>query len=161
VAAPEVTRPSGVGFVATAGRLVIDSGGSGTGGAIPRGGRTFSYGSGQGQISAGLALINTRRLRIYPLVGLSGSGGGTGDRALEPGDEESAPAESRGWGCAQATVGVGIDLLLSFWLFHVLIGLRAGTGYELFNLQVGSGDAVGTQSGPFFRVVIGGGLGRL
>jgi len=160
VSVPDEMRSTGGGFVATRGRLVIDSSGSGMGGAVPRGGRSLSFGSGQGQVSTGLALINTRRLRIYPLVGVSMSGGGTG---IEPADvpgEDAASAERRSWGCGQATVGIGMDVLLSFWFFHLLIGLRAGTGYQLFSMQFGGGDAVKTEAGPFFRVVVGGGLGR-
>lgn len=161
VPAPDEMRSTGGGFVATRGRLVLDSSGSGMGGAVPGAGRALSYGSGQGQVSAGLALVNTRRLRIYPLVGVSMAGGGTGVQPADvPGEDKPPSAERRSWGSGQATVGIGMDLLLSFWVFHLLIGLRAGMGYELFSMQIGGGDAVNTGAGPFFRVVIGGGLGR-
>ena len=155
VTAPGVARSSGSGFVATLGRLVIDSNGSGSSGEAAHGEGTLSYDGKQGHISAGVALINTRRLRIYPLVGLGGSGGRFGHRPAD-----IRPAELRGWGAGQATVGIGMDLLLSFWLFHLLIGLRAGVGTELFSMQFGDGDTVTADAGPFFRVVVGGGLGR-
>jgi len=140
----------GGGALITTGRLVIESSGSGSGSVRQTESGTSSLGMGQGAFDLGMILLQKRWLRVYPLVGVGGMGGGVAVR----GDGERAPG-STGWGSLLWRGGVGIDLTLRLWRVGVMVGLRLGYQSAAFHVQQGEGPDMAAPGGWFFRVVAG------
>jgi hypothetical protein len=144
-------RGSGGGALITTGRLVIDGNGygGGSGRQTPTGDTTC--GMGQLALDLGLILFRNRWLRIYPLLGVGGMGGGA---TCQP------PAGADGrcgtqWAALLLRAGVGLDLTLRLWRVGVFIGFRFGYQSASRHLQWGNGPEIGAPEGPFFRVVGG------
>ncbi len=144
-------RASGGGALITSGRLVMD--GSGYGGGSGRQTLAGDTACGVGQVAfdLGLILFRNRWLRIYPLLGVGGMGGGA---TCQP------PAGSDGrcgtqWAALLLRGGVGLDLTLRVWRVGLLIGFRFGYQSASRHLQCGNGPEIGVPEGPFFRVVVG------
>ncbi len=144
-------RGGGGGALVTTGRLVIDSSsyGGGNGRQTPAG--EMSYGVGQGAFDLGTIVFQNRFLRIYPLLGVGGMGGGA-TCAADAGANERCGAQ---WGALLLRGGVGIDVILRVWRVGVLIGFRFGYQSAPCHLQYGDGPEIGAPEGPFFRVVGG------
>ena len=144
-------RGGGGGALITTGRLVIDSSGygGGSGHLTPAG--EMSYGVGQGALDLGTILFENRFLRITPLLGVGGMGGGA-TCATEAGANERCGTQ---WVALLLRGGVGIDLILRVWRVGVLIGFRFGYQSASCHLQYGDGPEIGAPEGPFFRVVGG------
>lgn len=157
IPAPGKLRGGGGGMTTSWGRLLLDAGGSGLGDQVTSGGRTYSFGAGQGHLAVGVALVKRRTLRIYPLIGIGGLGGGADHK-----DTVTSGATSRGkgsgWGGALWTTGFGIDFMPGIWRLGLLFGLRAGYNYGLISAQVGDGRNVHPPTGPYVRLVIGWGI---
>lgn len=139
----------GGGALITTGRLVMESSGSGSGSVRQTESGTSSLGVGQGAFDLGVILFQKRWLRVYPLVGVGGMGGGVAAR----GDGERAG--STGWGSLLWRGGVGIDLMLRLWRVGVMAGLRLGYQSAALHVQQGDGPDMAAPGGWFFRVVAG------
>lgn len=136
----------GGGATFSRGRLVFDAGGGGFGDK-PHGDSTLTFGGGHGNIGAGIALIQNRMLRVYPLVGIGGIGGGV--------ENPGTDVPSGGWYSTFFTTGFGVDLRLMLWRVGVLLGVRIGYRHEVMNAQFADGVAFEQPRGPFIRFVIG------
>ncbi|MEP0762703.1 MAG: hypothetical protein HRF48_08210 [Chloroflexota bacterium] len=144
-------RGGGGGTVITAGRLVIDSSGYGGGNGRQTPTGEMFYGVGQGAFDLGTLIFQNRFLRIYPLLGVGGMGGGA-TCTTEAGANERCGTQ---WGALLLRGGVGIDVILRVWRVGVLIGFRFGYQSASYHLQYGDGPEIGAPEGPFFRVVGG------
>ena len=141
----------GGGALISAGRLIIDSSGYGGGSGRQTPAGDTACGVGQGAFDLGMVLFRNRWLRIYPLLGVGGMGGGA---TCQP------PAGSDGrcgtqWVAMLLRGGVGLDLTLRVWRVGLLIGFRFGYQSASRHLQCGDGPEIGAPEGPFFRVVGG------
>ena len=141
----------GGGALVTAGRLVIDSSGYGGGNGLQTPAGDVSYGVGQGAFDLGMIWFRNRWLRIYPLLGVGGMGGGASCQTQDAADERCGTQ----WGAALLRGGVGLDVTLRVWRVGVLIGFRFGYQSASWHLQCGDGPEIGAPEGPFFRVVAG------
>lgn len=150
-AGAEPLKGGGGGAVSTVGRLVIDGSGSGSGSVQQTETGTVSYGMGQGAFDVGIVLFQNRFLRVYPLAGVGGMGGGASQRS----DEGARTEDSTGWGSILLRGGIGIDLMLRVWHVGAMVGLRLGYQSAAFHVQQGEGPEMGTPAGWFFRAVIG------
>lgn len=136
----------GGGATFSRGRLVFDAGGGGFGNK-PEVDNDVTFGGGQGGVGVGLALIQNRLLRVYPLVGFGGMGGGV--------DNADGDVPKGGWYSAFFSTGLGIDLRLTLWRVGLLVGLRIGYRHDVMNAQFADGVAFEQPRGPFIRFVIG------
>lgn len=144
-------RGGGGGALLTAGRLALEGSGSGSGGIHQAEGKTASYGVGQGALDLGVMVVQKRFLRVYPLIGVGGMGGGVSVRS----SEGEGASDSTGWGSLLLRGGIGIDLVLRVWRVGVMIGLRVGYQSAAFHVQQGEGPELPAPTGWFFRVVTG------
>lgn len=127
------------------GPLLVDASGGGMGDRYHAKPASHEFGGGFGDMSVGLPLIRTRALRVYPLVGFGGMGGGLKEYG------ESGP----GWLSAFFTTGIGIDLRIKLGWVGVLVGLRMGYRHEIANMQFGEGPEFEQPGGPFVRFIVG------
>jgi hypothetical protein len=146
----------GGGALMTFGRMVMDAGGSGVGGEEETASSELLFGYGMGHASVGYILAQDRLVRVYPLVGIGGAGGGL---TITPRSGAETPAgepdESEGeWGAALTTVGIGADLTLHVWRLGVVFGLRIGCYYGLLSFSRNMDD-VKPPTGPFVRLIVG------
>ncbi len=174
VSVPAYLKGEG-GSTITLGRLVLDGSGQGSGHTVEQDGRTITVGAGAGEVAVGLILYQNRFVRVYPLVGAGGMGGGTGEpprlddasaNAPEvPADESEGDAprsktDTPMWFMILLHAGLGIDLTLPLWVFKLVIGVRVGLQSDPISVQIGGGQAATGCSGPFFRVITGLRFGR-
>ena len=125
--------------------------------------------------SVGLILYQNRYVRIYPLVGAGGMGGGMADQSAAVGDngesadpraDEAAPdssddkTDSPMWFMVLLHAGLGIDVTLPLWVFKLVIGVRIGLQSDPISVQIGGGQTAIPTSGPFVRVITGLRFGR-
>jgi hypothetical protein len=143
---PHDLPTNGGGMMLTRGRWVLDAGGEGTGRHEQRDDGQLSLGYGQGRLDAGFMLVKTRWLRVFPLAGIGGAGGGV---EFQPTGDDAPPIETN-VGTFTVNGGLGIDLTLRVWRVGLMIGMRLGYNYNVIH----NGDALPTD-GPFFRIVIG------
>ncbi len=144
-------RGGGGGALITAGRLVMDSSGYGGGSGRQTSAGDMWYGVGQSAFDLGAIVFQNRFLRIYPLLGVGGMGGGA-TCAPEAGVSERCGTQ---WIALLLRGGAGIDLILRVWRVGVLVGFRFGYQSASCHLQYGDGPEIGAPEGPFFRVVGG------
>lgn len=142
----------GGGMVVSVGPLVFDTGGTGGTSTIPSEGGVTEVSFGMGHLSFGPTLLQNRLWRVYPLVGIGGTGGTVENKAKTEGTEETKPAESS-WGGFVMSMGLAIDFTLQLWMIGVLIGIRIGYYYSPVNVGVNMSEA--EQKRPFFRLIIG------
>lgn len=157
IPAPERLRGGGGGMTASWGRLLLDAGGSGMGDTQTTGGKQYSFGGGQGYFAVGVALVKRRTLRIYPLIGIGGLGGGLDVKDGAAG-VQAGRGKGSGWGAGLWTTGFGIDFVPGIWRLGLLFGLRVGYNYGLISAQVGDGRNIHPPTGPYVRLVIGWGI---
>ncbi len=137
-------KSSGGGATLPAGPLLVDIGAGGIRDRYHDHHEAHVFRGGSGSVSLGLPVVNTRGLRIYPLVGAGGAGG-----RLE------RDQDSPGWVSLFFTTGIGIDLRITLLFVKVVIGLRAGYRHELTHLQFGDGPEFEQPAGPFLRFIVG------
>ncbi len=137
----------GGGATFSRGRLVFDAGGGGFGDRRRDTDSALTFGGGHGNMGVGVALIQSRTLRIYPLLGFGGMGGGV--------DNPAAEKPAGGWFAAFFTTGIGLDVRLRVWRFGVLVGMRVGYRHDVMNAQFADGVTFEQPRGPFVRFVIG------
>jgi hypothetical protein len=144
----------GGGALISVGRLVIDGGGSGAGDTRESATHEVSVGYGQGHISSGVILFENRFLRLYPLAGIGGVGGGI-DRTPTAGANGSGDSTEIGWGGGALEIGLGLDLTLKLWRIGLTVGVRAGYQYGILGISRGSEEDFEPPTGPFVRVIFG------
>lgn len=147
---PDVDREGGGGgMLFTLGDLVIDTGGAGSSGSDENEERVLEFGAGTGHMSVGRIIFQNNLFRVYPLVGLGGTGASLQTRPPDD-DEETS---STGIGSALFSGGLAVDFTPRWGPFYLVIGIRLG-----FYLGLVGNTKDGAPSGPFFRIVIGGGM---
>ena len=152
----EQWRGGGGGGVVTVGKVVIDGHGAGGGDSYRSRNHEIETGGGHGAMQLGVLLIDTPFIRVYPLVGIGGTGGGV---SLAPVASNNGSEPHRtSWIAMLVSGGIGADFRLPLGWLNVWIGLRAGYQVPTFNVQIGEGVEVGVQPRPFFRILLGTGL---
>jgi hypothetical protein len=132
---------SGGGILGRRGRLIIEGGGLG-GGALQREGDYLVQVAGAGGgVSLGLLPRKGSRLRIYPLVGIGGGGGGISVR-----QDKGATVLSSGLADVSYHVGIAVDLVIG-WRLGLMVGARIGLASPI----------IGAKFAPFVRFVGGAG----
>ncbi|MBN1680282.1 MAG: hypothetical protein JW966_08310 [Anaerolineae bacterium] len=161
----------GGGVMMSLGRVVLDVGGGGGGGESQNETHQLTAGYGSGYAHVGCVLFQNGFLRIFPLMGPGGMGGGA-DIHPKPGasvdaitlsgsnGKDSSLAEREldetYWMAAQFGVGLGIDIRLKLGPFGLLVGLRMGYLTGVFSSERSeNAEPVLPPSGPFFRVISG------
>jgi hypothetical protein len=139
------------------GRLIL--GGFGGGGGMQAEDEHVqdSLGDGFGGAQVGFALINTRWLKLYPLVGAGGSGQAFSVGLLS-GGSKTASMGSYG---AYILAGVGVELRLPLSRhMRPVIGFRAGWRYSLAERAFGISPGLPPRrrGEPFFHLLFGFGI---
>ena len=141
-------------------------------------GRKVGLGGGYGTLGLGYVVDLSPRVRVYPRLGLGGGGMGLWiesradavdfDEVLANPDRHSERADSTrqtvlSRGSALLDLGAGADFLPGGWARGLVIGVRlcylaapSGSGWGLYERDARGGPAA-TFTGPYFRVVLGGG----
>jgi hypothetical protein len=146
----------GGGGVVTVGRVVIDGQGSGGNDTYRSRTHQIETNGGQGAMQIGVLLLDTAFVRVYPLAGIGGTGGGVSLTPLA--SNNGAEPHRTGWFALLVSGGIGVDFRLPFWWLAVWIGLRVGYQLPAFNVQLGEGEEIGAHPRPFFRILMGTGL---
>lgn len=136
---------SGGGATVPVGPLLIDVSGVGIRDHYHDDRAEHTFRGSSGGASIGIPVINTRMLRIYPLVGAGGMRG-----KLDV-NHESEP----GWVALFFTTGIGVDLCVKLLFFDIVVGLRAGYHHEIATMQLGDGPDYAQPGGLFLRFVVG------
>jgi|GEM_PF-5056191 len=148
------------------GRWRIGGEGEGGGEAVNLGGKRTAYGSGGGGPTLSYEVVRSGGLRIYPIIGLGGAGGGLMS------SDVSAPktGTALGGGGAMLVAGVGIEITLGKFgdRGRLVAGVRLGYRVKTFNgwqrtaLQDGQPVEVGAanieaahSAGTFWRFIVG------
>ena len=130
---------NGGGFSGRAGRFLIETGGSGGGTLKNENGYQLAAGSGQGGVNLGFVLKGGSGLRIYPLVGIGGQGGGFSVK-----DETGKALVNSGLADFIYNAGLGIDFKIG-WRVGFIFGVRIG-----FDAPLNTGQHI-----PFTRYIVG------
>jgi hypothetical protein len=166
---PQVTGHSfvfGGGGGRQRGRLRIGGEGEGGGEAVIDGERRTAFGHGNGGPTLSYELVRLGGLRIYPIVGFGGAGGGVMSSEL------SAPKTGTALGGGGPLFFAGLHIEITIGKFgnlgHLVAGVRAGYRARTMNtLQrtvLHDGQAVETSTinmsqsqsaGTFFRFIVG------
>ena len=133
---------NGGGFLGRSGRLLVESGGLGGGTQEDELGYQLSAGSGQGGVNLGFILKGGSGLRIYPMVGIGGHGGGLLIR-----DDSGEAIINSGLADVIYNTALGIDFKIG-WRVGFIIGARIGVTSPLNS----------HERKPFTRFVIGFGV---
>jgi hypothetical protein len=153
---PDQWRGGGGGGMVTVGKVVIDGHGSGGRNDDRRSSYKIEAGSGQGGMQIGVLLLDMPFVRVYPLMGIGGTGG---EITLAPQASNNGSEPRRtGWFALMINGGIGADVRLSLRWLQLWIGLRMGYHVPALNVQIGAGEEIGVQARPFFRVLVGTGL---
>ncbi len=144
---------NGGGATVSVGRIVIDAHGSGGGDDYQTPKYEVEAGGGQGSLSVGYLLIDTPFVRVYPLVGLGGTGGGL-DLTPEASNNGHRPHQS-GWFALLLRGGIGAEFTLTFWRLRLYLTLRAGYFVPVFDVILGEGGDTSRLPRPFFRIALG------
>lgn len=128
---PSVRMFGGGLYSTRAGRVIIESSGSGGSTEITRSQdtRSLAVGNGIGLTNIGLLLVKTRRLRFYPLLGVGGGGTNLVPMTRDPNNPsvvtvEQGTATDLGGGM-MLHAGLGLELKLGGKL-GMIVGLRTG-----------------------------------
>ena len=130
---------NGGGFYGRAGRFLVETGGSGGGTLKNENGYQLAAGGGQGGVTMGFVLKGGSGLRIYPLIGIGGQGGGFSVK-----DETGKALVNSGMGDFIYNAGLGIDFKIG-WRIGFIFGVRIG-----FDAPLSTG-----QRMPFTRYIVG------
>ncbi len=138
-------------------------GGEGQGGGATGHNRRFetTYGAGSGSLNVARVVYGDQRMRLYPMVGIGGSGEGFSVAPHdEPFDAEAYPAAGNGG----PTLRLGWGFEVRFRLFPnggVLVGIHAGClvtplPFGWYGRGVGKDLPTARRIRPFVKLLIGG-----
>ncbi|NLX10586.1 MAG: hypothetical protein GXY36_13095 [Chloroflexi bacterium] len=147
---PEKARGGGGGVLITDGKWITDGGGAGSGAGEQSELREVGLGSGNGRFNVGYVLLHLGPLRVYPLAGIGGAGGGLGVNDLKEDSRFSAA-----WAALVLNAGIGLDLSLKVWRLRWSVGLQAGMNVNVFSVQRGLEREFRPPGGPYFRLLVG------
>lgn len=144
---------NGGGATVSVGRVVIDAHGSGGGDDYHTPKYEVQAGGGQGSLSVGYLLVDMPFVRVYPLVGLGGTGGGL---ELHPvaSNNGNRPHHS-GWFALLLRGGIGAEFTVALWRLRLYLTLRAGYFVPIFDVIMGEGGDTSRLPRPFFRIALG------
>jgi len=144
------------------------------GDVVTSGNTKTSLWGGYGLANVGYVVFATKKLRLYPLVGFGGGGltfkivDTQGSPTFEELLDSPARSVELSTGCLLASVSFGLDYLIAHeeteeGIAGMILGFRAGYNFafskgewELDDVAVSDGPEIGF-TGPFFRLMIGGG----